>query len=361
MGASSHEWFSEPSVQDDTFANRGEQVRHWLLRSTHLRASACRRFLNENLARLPAGAQEEMFHNLQHRWHSAFFELIVARLLQELGASIVYEQQNREGKHPDFIAQFPDGAVTVEAIAPRFDPEYPNRNPLLNIIEENIPTGWWVGVWELPDIGPNDSKRHFRAVVREALDIPPPRLGNEVGEIEIEFDTGTLHLQLIPRNVESKRLGWEASVTVEDNTVARIRMAAKRKRRQVRGTNTPVLLAVHASGMVSDFEDFDRALYGHTYELHSPDRLKEAGFRPDGLFNEPADGDPTFAGVLGFLDVGFHRCTQPVLYRHPRQISPLPAAFDLLEQRAYNPDTNSIEKEPAKVSSVLQGLNFVTV
>jgi hypothetical protein len=62
-----------------------------------------------------------MLHDLRHKWHSTFFELIVARLLQELGASLVSEGSNREGRRPDFTAQFSDGAIIVEAKAPVFN------------------------------------------------------------------------------------------------------------------------------------------------------------------------------------------------------------------------------------------------
>jgi hypothetical protein len=67
--------------------------------------------LNEHLSKLPAGTQSKMLHDLRYTWHSTFFELIVARLLQELGASLVFEGSNREGRRPDFTAQFSDVAI----------------------------------------------------------------------------------------------------------------------------------------------------------------------------------------------------------------------------------------------------------
>ena len=76
-------WLPEPSAPDDTYAGRDEHALDWLARSTIARAKACRRFLNEHLSKLPAGTQRKMLHDLRYQWHSTFFELIVARLLQE--------------------------------------------------------------------------------------------------------------------------------------------------------------------------------------------------------------------------------------------------------------------------------------
>src|SRR5215207_3604421 len=81
-------WFPEPSRSDDSAANRGEPTTDWLQRSTHPRAKAARRFLNENLSALPSEHQGVLYRMLHERWHSAFFELIVGRTLQVLGATI---------------------------------------------------------------------------------------------------------------------------------------------------------------------------------------------------------------------------------------------------------------------------------
>jgi len=111
-------WLPEPQKLDSTYRRRGEHLLDWLSRSTLPLARECRRFLNENLAALPQSSQMTMRTALAKRWHSAFFELIVARLLQELGASIVFEPANAGNKHPDFLAEFKGCNVTVEAIAP---------------------------------------------------------------------------------------------------------------------------------------------------------------------------------------------------------------------------------------------------
>jgi hypothetical protein len=88
MAAISREWFPEPTRADDTYLSRGEPITNWLKRSTIPGAMECRRFLNENLSNLPRGHQRILYQALHNRWHSAFFEVIVARTLQVLGAEM---------------------------------------------------------------------------------------------------------------------------------------------------------------------------------------------------------------------------------------------------------------------------------
>lgn len=97
---------------------------------------------------------------------NSFFELVVGRTLQELGASITIEEPNKEGRRPDFKADFEDGSVIVEAISPVFNATVGEKmkcqRPLLEIVEAMVPEGWRCGVWDLPDIGLQDSKKEFK-------------------------------------------------------------------------------------------------------------------------------------------------------------------------------------------------------
>src|SRR2546421_6084689 len=132
-------WFSEPLTVDESWGQRGEQPLAWLARSTLPRARAIRRFLNENISQIPVDAQSKIVDALHHRFKSAFFELIVARTLQILGATIIVEAKQADNKQPDFLSQFPDGILVVEAASPNFNAEaseeVKNRNPLTDIIE----------------------------------------------------------------------------------------------------------------------------------------------------------------------------------------------------------------------------------
>jgi hypothetical protein len=311
MNGESPIWFPEPLLLDDTYQERAEHAVDWLARSTVPRAKACRRFLNEHIAKLPVLNQSNFVHDLREKWHSTFFELIVARILQELGASITIEDINPDGRRPDFRVQFPDAAVTVEAKAPIFDAatgdEPKNRIPLLNYIESKVPAGWRVCVYQLPSIGPADSRKKFERAVQQILDVPPPDENDTDRELMAELAAGIIHLHIFPANLNNERLGWEAPISLVDNSRERIRLAVKRKRRQVRNSQTPVVLAIQASGICTDFEDFDTALFGTGYDRYDEHRrFVETGFMPNGIFSNKSDKAPTFAGVLAFLTVGFH-------------------------------------------------------
>src|SRR5688572_22019060 len=107
-------WFAEPDRADESAANRDEHTLDWLARCTNWKAKECRRFLNEYLHLLPTDMVESFQQNARHRWRSAFFELVVARTLQELGAEITVEETNESGRRPDFRAAFPDASIIVE-------------------------------------------------------------------------------------------------------------------------------------------------------------------------------------------------------------------------------------------------------
>lgn len=357
-------WLPEPAVPDDTYARRGEHPLDWLSRSTIARAKGCRHFLNEHLSKLPLNNQSKIFHDLRHKWHSTFFELIVARLLQELGGSLVFENDNRDGKRPDFNVQFSDVTIIVEAKAPIFNDatgeQLKSQAPLHDFIESNIPKGWGVSVCQLPTIGPADSQKEFKRTIENMLRIPPPSEENENNELIEELPTGIIHLHLWSKKITSKQLMSDAPIAAFDNSEVRIRYAVKKKREQVRGSEEPVLLAIHASGIGSGFDDFDMALFGRGYARHDKQRrLVETGFAPDGIFNERNAKTPTHAGVLAFLTVGFNACTSPVLYRHPRFSGILPEALLRLEQRMYNEKFNEIQIQPSRMQSLVERLNFV--
>lgn len=359
-------WFLEPSTQDDTCANRAEHTLDWLARSTSARAKECRRFLNEHISKMPEQNRNSFVRDLREKWQSTFFELITARILQELGASIVLEAANPDGKRPDFKAQFLDAPVIVEAKSPVFNSEtgeeLKQRIPLLNYIESKIPNGWLVSVWQVPKIGPADSRKQFERVVDQMLDIPPPYQDGTDRELIEEIGNGIIHLHLIPKSSNNNRLGWEAPISLVDNSRSRIIHAVKSKRKQVRNSQTPVLLAIQASSISSRFEDFDMALFGgecaHIGQNH---RVIKTTFLPNGIFNNKSDRAPTYAGVLAFLNVDFNICVGPILYHHPRFSGTLPNEILRLEQRKYNEITNRIETVPSRFPDLSEMLNLVKV
>jgi hypothetical protein len=357
-------WFPEPFDRDETYARRGENTWEWLARSTIPRAADCRRFLNEHIAKLPSESQGRLVHELRYRWQSAFFELVTARILQELGASIALERSLRDGRRPDFTATFEDAAIVIEAKAPVINraerDEEAARIPLLNYIESRIPRGWLVSVWELPNLKAADSKRDFRREIDELLDLPTPAPNDTEKDLVAVIREGVIHLQVFPSDADIRRLSLEAPIALVANTEQRIRYAVKDKRRQVRNTRMPVILAIQTSADRSDIEDFDMALFGRSYQrLGRHGKRVDTGFIEDGLFNKASAKAPTFAGVLAFLTVGFHSCSAPVLYTHPRCEGVLPAALLKLEHRRYDEALKKVRSEPSQVSTLVERLNLV--
>src|SRR4029077_8042729 len=128
---------------------------------------------------------------LETRWQSAFFELIVARALQALGASLENKIMTTAGSRPDFLAWFGDQALVVEATSPEFFSVYEKSQqlvgPLARIIYQMAPAGWGVWIWELPEIGPTQSKREFKQVVSKLLRVPPPQHDGDSLDFEQPF------------------------------------------------------------------------------------------------------------------------------------------------------------------------------
>lgn len=317
---------------------------------------------------LPEEAQPKIFKAFQHRFKSAFFELVVARTLQILGASITIEAKQQDDKQPDFLAQFPDATIIVEAASPNFNAEageeIKNRNPLTDIIESLVPEGWSVVIWELPRIGQADSKKPFKQAVSKMLSVPPPTDDSRELELTEELPSGTVHLRLVPRRPGWPPIATEAAFGVVDDSKESIRKVIRRKRRQVRKASVPVLLAIEGAWLSSSTENFDLALYGHTCEVINARREREAPkFIADGLFTNISDKPPTYAGVLAFPLVGFRAVDPPVLYCHPRFNGHLPAALSGLETRWYEhgAGVNSIKVRPATYTHLLEPLGFMTI
>jgi len=359
-------WFPEPSSADDTAADRGELITDWLERSTHPRAIAARRFLNENLRELPPGHRAAVCRALHVRWPSAFFELIVGRTLQALGAALEVEPGGASDIRLDFMARYPDATVAVEAVSPVFGSEVgetaKRRNPLLDIVESESPPDVWVMVASLPDIGPQDSKKPFRGVVRRLL-AGAGDVGSTPVDVSEELPGGTVRLTLVKKGAgvpPGRSVGIEPALTAWDDTEQRVRRAVSRKRRQGRVTDVPALVAVHATGIASSYEEVDMALFGREVAKMGPDgRLLGTRFEADGAF-AGGGGEPTWAGALVFLNVGFMGGPDPVLYLHPRFGGRLPGVLLTLEKRIYDARAGAIAVDKPSTTGVLGALKFVS-
>lgn len=357
-------WLSEPMIIDETFAKRGEHTLDWLARSTVPRAREARVFLKKNIQKLPLLLQENIIKSARSRWESVFFEIIVARVLQELGAVIEVEKAIESGRRPDFTAQFTDGTVIVEAVSPVFNANTQeiskNRDPLLEFIEANTPSNWQIGISKLPSIGPTASKKEFKSAVLRLME--RLRSSQLQGQIELEevISTGTIRIIAMPAKNSKSGILWEAPLVTFDNSIERIKHAVTKKKVQIRNAPFPVLLAIQGSNAWTDLEDFDQALFGHTFErLDHNLRVVETGFKTDGLLTSKLDSEPKFAGVIAFLDTGFIEGPAPILYLDPRHKAVLPEGVLQLKQRRFNFQTREIEIKETTINNLMQKLEFV--
>lgn len=362
-------WFAEPLIDDPTYARRDESTTDWLRRSTVARARESRRFLNYHVNALPAAWQPILVRDLETRWRSAFFELIVARSLQLLGASLVVEPGSLSTTRIDFQATFPDGTVNVEAVAPVFDGSLgrtlQDQAALLDLVESAAPPDRGIIVVALPAIGQRDSKQEFRDALRRLFANVPPPAGMDLPDLRTELSSGTLHLQILPRRYGDRAIAIEPAQAILDSSEQRIRQAIAGKRRQARNQGYPVLVAVSASGIASSLDDFDQALFGReVMRLDSRRAIAGYGFDASGIFAAGQPGKPsTFAGALAFLQIGLggsDRDADPVLYHHPRYQRSLPRELLDLPQRRFDAALGRIERLPAKREDILGALNFVS-
>jgi hypothetical protein len=122
------------------------------------------------------------------------------------------------------------------------------------------------------------------------------------------------------------------------------------------------LVALNMFSTTASRDDLDRALFG-TSETQFDRYMNEVRRyrKSDGLFAGGA-GEPTISGVLAFPEVGFLRCSDPILWVHPRFEGTFPRALQGLEiRRAPNvPDEDEeVIVRPAKETNLLRNLGFV--
>jgi len=360
-------WFREPPGADPTFARRNEGAVRWLDRSTLPLARDCRRFLNSNLSRLPRKYANELYARLREggqHWRSAFFEMMVARTLQALGAEVEVEPEIRGSHRPDFKASFATGSVIVEATAPEFNraaaAELGRKSALTAIIEEEAPSGWSVFIDEIPDLGPAESKRKFKRLVKKLLDVPPPSEGVESRHVCGRFDNHRVQLTLIPFDDPATKIAGGPGTFWWGDSIGTVREAIRRKRRQVRDASLPVILAINASEIFSSWRDIDEALIGHRHAVYSvkSDKIVDDRFVEDGIFDSHKETPPTFAGALVYIEAGFFCAREPVLYLHPRFEGELPEELHRVERRVLVPG-EKVGSLPPVGEPVLAALNPV--
>ena len=366
--------FPEPEVPDLRWARYGDTDRQldWLVRSTLPRASRIREFLNRALDALPDDAADNLAHRLRYDppFGRVFFELVVGRFLQVLGATVEHEPVGRRGKRVDWRATFDDGStVLVEATSPAYNAgaakEHRRLEALVGAIEAEAAPGWWIYPRELPKLGLSDARRDLRALVRRWMaDLPDPAGYSSSHRLVLDaiMPAGRVALELWPgsngRPTQSPIAMVSMGAFVDDSAL-RVTVAAEAKRRQARAfPGEVVLVAIDAPFGGPDLEAFDTALLGSTAVLISPDPdrgILGYRFQPDGALSTQSRAD--YAGVLAFGRVGVFGAKDPTLYVHPRFEGPFPAGLAPLRRRAVEA-RNRIVDTPAARTGIVDAIGF---
>lgn len=337
------DWVQGPKIADEKLLGRSESRMEWLSRSTTSEASEQRSIISGYLSLFPESKRESLYRALYSRWESALFELVVAWYLVELGGDLQYEIELEDGKRPDFVARFAESTVCIEAVSPELNnaaaKELRNAQQLMKIVDTHIPQGWHICVMSLPQLGPSHSKREFTRAVKKLLDIQPPDAGEKIRVLSHETASGPIEIQAFADS-SGAPMASGPMLTYWDDTEKRIRHALKSKRRQVRSSTHPVLLAISVGEKGrSALELFDSVLYGttvgHTDIVSRVSIAKSFDANGEWTKRGQKNRPPVYDGVLAFCSVGLTAHIAPIMYHHPRTVAKLPSELLSLEQRYY--------------------------
>jgi len=359
--------FPEPSVPNTAAPRWGTiDMAAWLASSTLPVAHGVREFLDRSLDALPPDAAANLCRRLRDEppFEHVFFELLVGRFLQVLGAEVAHQPVGLDGKNVDWRATFPGGQVVyVEATSPAYNRagqrERARREALLAIIEDEVPPGWWVAAEQLSRLGLNEPRREFRRTVRSMFANLPDGSGFSIANrLHIEALTahGQIVLELWPGNPKGSPIKSASLGAHYDDSALRVAVVARAKRPQARAfVGEVVLLAIDSLFGGPDIEDYDEALFGHTVvHIAIEGGVTGYSFKPDGALT--IQGAAEYAGVLAFGRVHMFGAGDPILYRHPRFTGSLPDALLSLRQRSL--DERIIRDVPAVRTRITDSIGF---
>lgn len=357
-------YFPEPSTPDESAPGWDENPVDYYWRSTTPKAGAVREFLNRTLAHFPPRHARSLVGKLRQDWQSFYFEIIVGRYLQVLGADIEPNAPGNNGTDVDYRATFPDGVVvSIECVSKRYNMEahkemrrHGNMSRMLDAVG---PHTWTIDFHKLPKA---QSFKEFQPYVDRAAEFYAtlPEAVEDGPRIRFEWTGEQGHMQLeaipFPRGTMPNHIG--AGVGWIDNSIERIKAALidSHKRKQGQGACRPVFLAVDSPFMGPDAEDFDQALFGQTVDHRGFNAHESVGvsFNPNGIL--VTDRDIPFAGVIAFLGMRMTTASDPVIYLNPYQRWKLPAALAAHEQRVW---TSRIDRTSATREPVIDKVGFI--
>ena len=344
-------YFPEPTTADESWLEWDETMAEWLTRSSEPRARSLRDFLNKSLACFTRARAETLAKKLSQDWHSYFFELVVGRYLQILGAELVAEPLGSNGTRVDYRATFAGGiVVSVECVSKKFNQKAQRTIELQGhmgrMLDSVGPSNWAIEIRQLPEATSPDEFQPYAAKAEEFYStLSEPAHDDQRLHFAFEGDRGRMELQAIPFHKGTKPNHFGPAVAYFDDSIVRLKNALidAHKRKQARGAEPPVFLAVDSPFNGPNAEDFDQALFGQTVDYRGRDgRSIGISFNPTGLL--VTDKDIPFAGVLAFLKVSMVGAAEPVLYLNPYQRWQLPTEISSHETRVW---TSAIEKTPA--------------
>ncbi len=357
-------YIPEPAVPDLTRPRWAERALDYYRRSTQPESHEVRKFLNRTLNHFPPKHASGYVGKLRSDWRSFYFELIVGRYLQVLGADIEPNAKGSNGTDVDYRATFPDGVVvSIECVSKKYNEaaqrEMDRNNDMTNMLDEVGPHKWVISFRELPRAM---SEAEFQPYVDNAAGfyatLPTPVEDGPHISFEWVGEQGRLRLEAIPfpRGTMANHMG--PGVGWIDNSIQRLRNALidGHKRRQARGAFPPVLLAIDCPFNGPGTDEFDQALFGQETD-HRGFNLHESvgvSFNPNGLL--VTDKDIPFAGVIAFLGMRMTEAADPVLYLNPYQRWKLPAALAAHETRLW---TSGIDRTPATREPVINSIGFI--
>ncbi|HEY5051795.1 MAG TPA: hypothetical protein VII45_00120, partial [Solirubrobacterales bacterium] len=199
--------------------------------------------MNVNLGYFSPKDAKSLAQRLNQDWQSFFFEIVVGRYLQVLGAEVEYEPDGSNGTHVDYRATFPDGiVVSVECVSKRFNQEaqqtIERNGKLARMLADVGPTGWIIEFKRFPEANSADE---FRPYVEHAKQfystLPEATADGRHVEFVWQGVSGQMELEAIPfsKGTMANHLG--PAVTFMDNSIERLKYALKdrQKRKQARG------------------------------------------------------------------------------------------------------------------------------
>ena len=357
-------YFPEPTSPDESLLGWDETAVDWLRRSTTPQANAVREFLNRSLAHFPPKHAKSLAKRLNQDWQSHWFEIVVGRYLQVLGADVEPEPVGSNGTRVDFRAIFPSGPViSVECVSKRFNQSaqqvIERQLKMASLLDAVGPTNWAIHLEQLPDAhSPDDFKPYSEQAEAFYRTLPEPSEGGPRFTFEWTGLHGPMELEAIPfpKGTMPNRFG--PGIAYADDSILRLKDALidTQKRRQARGADQPVFLAMDCPVGGPDAEDLDQALFGQTVDHRGlGGRVSvSTSFNANGLL--VTDTGIPFAGVWAFLRLSLFGAAGPVLYLNPYQRWTLPDALAGHERRVW---TSRIDKTPPTRESVINLIGFV--